>query len=487
MKRLTTYIFFLLLVSNITYAEKIYSASWVLKSLLAHYNLDVGLYTLEGRLQESCNLSLEESIIKVAKESGLYLSSFYLKYQNEDIVNISEPFIASIKGVYSVVYPKGEKIEIVSSGDSQIVSKEDFVGFWDGKIISIPPTGVLLRRNRISGQKQKIVFIYSYHKESFYLFKQLFDGVYQEASAAALPLIYIDELGLIPKDSIEKVILEQELTEREAFSRARASLLSELKLIERGIGIKDPTEFYHKIYDYFAKLDLRIEMEELQYENWKAIVAFDDLNLNQLAVTLFCKGNIDRYLDVIEQYNEGFWQYNVIIRDKFFLNQIERVAEENPQNTIFTLRGLGHFGIDESVDLNKFDVEVAIIGEGSFYKLFVSDQLAQILKRNRVTISPELKESYYLRSFLIECLRNYYQNRLSFKISTATIKANEDLAVLLDSEIFRLARDVEHAIAEGRLRTTESVYDYVYTWIGRKNSKDKQSMLNVAPLLKDSQ
>jgi len=362
--------FFIVLIVNIAHADGLYSASRALKNMLAHYGHDVGIYKLESQLQENPCLPLDKRIIEVARDSGIYLDKFYLKYRDRDILAISEPFIAAVEGVYSFIYPKGTEIEIYSSSSSRVFSKEDFTMIWNGEMISIPPTGVFLKRYKGSDRKQRLVFIYSYHKESFELFKDLFDALYQEAAVDCRPLIYVDELGLIPKDSIEKLILNQGLTEREAFNNARDALLKELKLIERGIGVDDPTEFYHQIYDYFAKLQLKIDMEELQYENWKAIVAFDDLNLNQLAVTLFCKGNIDRYLDIIEQYNKGFWQYNVVIRNKFFLNQIESIAQENPGNTIMTLRGLGHFGIDADIDPDRFDVEVAIIGEGNFYKLF---------------------------------------------------------------------------------------------------------------------
>ncbi|MDP8216307.1 MAG: cysteine peptidase family C39 domain-containing protein [Candidatus Kaelpia imicola] len=470
MKRLTAVVFFLILTSSVLYAESLYSASWALKSLLEHYCQNVSLYALENQLQrESHTLSLEESIIKVARKNGVYLGRFYLKYAERDFSKVAEPFIAPLKGGYYFIYPEIDRVRLISAKSTETLSKENFLKIWDGEIFSIPLPGVMLQRNRPKDLKQKIVFVYSYHKEEFYLFRQLFDDLYQEALRYSSPLLYIDELGLIPKESIEKVIADRGLTEKEAFNETREALLNELKLIENGRSIYDSTEFYHEIYNYFAKLSLRIEIEELQYENWKAIVAFDDLNLNQLAVTLFCRGNIERYLDIIEQYNEGFWQYNVIIRDRFFLNQIERIAEENPQSTIFTLRGLGHFGIDEKIDLTDFAVEVAIIGEGEFYRLLVPDQLIQILKRNEVTLSPKIEEQYYLRAFLTECLRNYYQNKLNFKISTATLKANRGLSLLSDIAIYRLARDIEHAIAEGRLRTTESVYDYVYAWVEKRD------------------
>ncbi len=473
MRRLAVLICFLILTSNVLYAEDLYSASWALESLADYYHQDLSLYAIENKLQRNGYApSLDEGIIKVARENGIYLDRFYLKHVERDFSKIREPFIMSIEGSYYFVRPDINKVRLLSAENSETLSKKSFLQIWDGEILSIPPVGVMLQRNKPQDLKQKIVFVYSYHKEVFYLFRQIFDDLHQEAVRCFSPLIYIDELGLIPKDSIEKVIVEKGLTEKDAFNRARDSLLNELKLIESGRGISDPTEFYHEIYDYLAKSNLRIEMEELQYENWKAIVAFDDLNLNQLAVTLFCKGNIDRYLDIIKQYNEGFWQYNVVIRDKFFLNQVERIAEENPQAMVFTLRGLGHFGIDDKIDLTNFAVEVVILGEGEFYQLFVPDQLVQILKRNEVTLDPKTEEQYYLRAFLTECLRNYYQNRLSFKILTATLKANRDLSLLLDTDIHRLARDIEHALAEGRLRTTESLYDYVYTWVEKRSSSN---------------
>ena len=57
----------------------------------------------------------------------------------------------------------------------------------------------------------------------------------------------------------------------------------------------------------------------------------------------------------------------------------------------------------------------------------------------------------------------------NFKISEATVKANHDIAAFTEAGIYRLSLDIQHAIAEGRLRSTDAVYAYVYSWV--KNRK----------------
>jgi hypothetical protein len=309
------------------------------------------------------------------------------------------------------------------------------------------------------------VFLYSYHNDEFYLFKQIFDRLYKEAEQDGYKLIYVDELGLIPEKSVHQI---GSSSERIAFQSAKRSLLQELKLIEKGIGIPDPTKFYDKIYDYLAKFRINVEMEDLKYENWKAITAFDELELNQLAVKLFCHGNIEDYINKIKEYNQGFWEYNVLIRDRYFRSQMEKLARAYPRTLIFTLRGLGHYGMEENVKVEGFTTETMILANGGFEQLLVPDQYIQILKRNQVYVDPHEERMYYLRAFPVECLRNYLHKKLNFSISEATVKANQVIKEMDEKDIERLALDISHGIAEGRLRNSDAVYEFVYWWLKKK-------------------
>jgi len=456
-------------VSTALAEDDIYSAAWALQCLLKNYQKDVAIYDIETALKErAADLGLKDRIVDAGRGFGIYLNRFMLVYKAQDIAGLNEPFIARFKNSYSVIRIEKDRVEISSNKYSDNISREKFLSLWGGELISVPVINVLLQRYAPLNDGGRIVCIYSYHNEEFYLFRKIFDKVYQESKNRQNKFIYVDELGLIPVKSVDKLIQQDKLTEKEAFSNAKKSLLAELQLIKKGIGIYDPTEFYNKVYSYLAKFKVNVKMEDLPYEDWKAIIAFDELNLNQLAVTLFCRGNVDRYLEAIEQYNQGFWRYNVVIRDRFFKSQIEEIARQNPHACIFILRGLGHFGMEEDLKIPGFTTETMIIGRGKFRDLLVPDQFAQVLKRNRVTLDHDTERMLYLKAFVAECLRSYFQKRLNFEISSATVKANRIIRMLREDEIYRLSLDIKHGIAEGRLRSTDSIYDYVFYWLRKR-------------------
>jgi hypothetical protein len=110
---------------------------------------------------------------------------------------------------------------------------------------------------------------------------------------------------------------------------------------------------------------------------------------------------------------------------------------------------------------------VIIIAEGQFEDIFLSDQLLQVLKRNGVRVGTEEERLMYLRAFPEECLRGYFQKKLKFKVSEATIKAARLGRKLDEAKIRRLSLDINHGIAEGRLRDTEAVYEFVFWWVKR--------------------
>ncbi len=442
--------------------DDVYSAAFALKKLFEFYGKNVSIVEIETTLKQSQNIF--DSLVRIGRKHGLYLNRFMLENYKQ-IARFTEPIITQYEGIFYVakISPKG--VQLISNRGEIVVGQDEFFKNWSGSFISLPLAGVLVIRYKPAQEKGRIVFLYSYHNEEFYLFKEIFDKLYKQANNAGYNLIYVDELGLIPEKSIRTI---NNKSERDGFESAKYSLLRELKLIEKGIGISDPTQFYDRIYHYLAKFKVRVEMENLNYENWKAITAFDELELNQLAVKLFCHGNIDGYVEKIKEYNQGFWEYNVLIRDKYFQDQIEKLAEANPNSLIFTLRGLGHYGMEENVKVRGFTTETMILGNGRFQELLVPDQYIQILRRNQVEIDPDQERISYLRAFPVECLRNYLHKRLNFTISEATVKANQVVKNLNEQDIQRLALDINHGIAEGRLRNSDAVYEFVYWWLKKK-------------------
>jgi hypothetical protein len=415
---------------------------------------------------------LEKAIIKAARRQGLYLNGFRLR-EKGDILLFSQNdyFIAKYKGVFSLCRMLNDKVEMIENNKKLFISEKEFLKNFSDPILSLPIMNVLLERLDSQPEiKGRFIVAYSYHKEKFEKFREFFDKLYQQAKEKNYKIIYVDELGLIPENSIEKVVKREGISEKKAFQDAKKRLLQDLKLIEKGIPTYDKNKYYYKIYSYLAKYKINVDMENLNYEDWRAIVAFDDLNLNQLAISLFSRSYLDRYLNVAKQYSDGFWQYNVHLRDRIFTKQIGDILDRNSNCIIFTLRGLGHYGMEENFKHDGYTTEVIIFGEGKFSKILVSDQLIQIYKRNGVFVSKGKEKLSYLKAFPQECVRSYLQKELGENLSLATYEAVELTKDLKEEEIKRLSLDLSHALYQGRLRSADKIYEFVYNWVKAKLS-----------------
>ncbi|MCM8798732.1 MAG: hypothetical protein NC821_04645 [Candidatus Omnitrophica bacterium] len=413
-------------------------------------------------------------ILSAAREQGLFLLGFKL---NPDLKNLNllrsqnKPFIAYFKDegyiLIEKIIPQPEGLILHgrrASGETLILKGEDFLKAWNGHIFSFPLVNVLAERIKYPDNPLgRFICIYSYHREDFEKMKVILDTLREEATRLQKRLIYIDELGLIPPETVKQTMEGSKLTEKEAFENAKRSLGAEIEGFEKGISTYDENPFYQAQYAYLANYRIKSYMEDLDYENWKRIVAFDELNLHNEAIRAFCMGDVKTYLEKLREYVQGFWIYNVKERDENFRRQIKKIAEETPGAIIFTLRGIGHYGTEEPLDLAGFTIETLAIAEGDFEENLISDQMSQVMLSNGVYIPSEELNLLYLRSFPEECIRVYLQKEVE-DLASATRMAKKIVDRINEEEIKRLSRDISYAFAKGKINNADQVWEYVFNW-----------------------
>ncbi|MCX5657840.1 MAG: hypothetical protein NTZ48_06425, partial [Candidatus Omnitrophica bacterium] len=413
-------------------------------------------------------------VLSAARKEGIFLLAFKLTPEFNSLVSLkacAQPFIAYLreegyclvkkigegeKGIF-VRYANPQGLEITAPG-------YDFINKWNGHIFSLPLVNILAERTRSEESKSgRFIAVYSYHKEDFGKLKQLLEDMRKETEGAGRIFVYIDELGLIPAESVKKMGNSMKLSEKEAFERAKKSLAAEIEGFERGISTYDENPFYQAQYSYLAKNKVKSCMEDLDYENWKRIVAFDNLNIHDKATRAFCLGDTKTYIKKLEEYTNGFWLYNVKERDENFRKQITKIARDYPESVIFSLRGIGHYGLEEKLDLKGFSIETYVIAEGDFNENLVSDQMSQVMFSNGVNVAPKEDNLLYLRSFPEECIRSYLEKDVK-SLTLSTRLAKKIIDRMTEGDIKRLSRDISFAFAKGKISKPEDIWNYVYKW-----------------------
>jgi len=413
-------------------------------------------------------------ILSAVREQGLFLVAFKLNPDLNGLAalkNHGRAFVAYLKGEgYCLVseisqMPQGYFIRYSDSlAKSQLVDAEAFLKQWNGHIFSLPLVNVLAERIRSEDRREgRFIAIYSYHRENFDKLRKVLEDLREQATRLGKKLVYVDELGLIPAESVKNVGESSKLGEKEAFESAKKSLGDEVRGFEKGISTYDENPFYQAQYSYLANNKIRSYMEDLDYENWKRIVAFDNLNIHNESIRAFCLGDTETYLNKLKEYTKGFWLYNVKERDEIFRRQINNIAKENPKDIIFTLRGIGHFGTEEKLELKDSTIETLVIADGDFNENLVSDQMSQVMLSNGVNIEPREERLLHLRSFPEECIRAYLQRTIE-DLALATRLAKKVVDRMNEEEIKRLSRDISYAFAKGNISTSDQVWDYVYSW-----------------------
>lgn len=416
-----------------------------------------------------------KAIIKAARNQGMFLNGFKIKNKKlSTLSNINHPFVIYVKHRGYIVIEKvnlnyGNFIFkcILPNGKRVNINEDEFWNNWNGEIYSFPLVGITAKRLNAGeiGADSKFVAVYSYHTgENFKKLKKFLDRLRVQTKEENKKLIYMDELGLIPSESVEKKMEEKHISRKKAFLKIKDAIEQEDKMIEEGVPIHLPNPFYNNLFSYLARHKVKSIIEDLDYNLWKKIIAFDNLKLHDKATSFFFTADIQEYIDTMREYTKGFWEYNVLKRDKKYRKQIKQIMNKYPKALIFTLRGIGHYGMEENIETDDFSVETYIFAKGKFRENLVSSQYLHVLWTNGVMVEEDKENKMFLKSFPQEALRIYLKNR-GIKISKATRIAVNLTESLSMKEILKLSSAIRKRAIWRKFENANDIWKFVYKWM----------------------
>jgi hypothetical protein len=385
---------------------------------------------------------------------------------NQDVLKIPV-FLTKIKGVSTIVKNNGLQFEIYQGKNWRSLSYVEFFQNWDNnEIISPFICNVWYECKSVGNATGTIKIIYSYHDvESEKLLKAV-ETILGEAKEK--PPFYVDELGLIPYETIKNYMELYKLDEKQAFEKCKEMLKGEVENVGEGISIYDPNSTYNALYRFLADHKVKSTMEDLKYENWKEIVKFDALGTNILAQEYFLRGEVDNYIKFKKLYCFGFWEFNVKRRDQNFLEQLINLIKTYPDYTIFTVRGIGHFGLEEKLAKNGVNVQFILLGDGQLEENLINQQIMQVYFNHHIKLSKENIFRMILESQIEELLRLYFY-RKGQVTSTATKACKTLLRSLRNEDIFEIFREVKEKIDEDfpQHKLPDLIYELIKNLIKR--------------------
>jgi hypothetical protein len=470
------FIFSFFILSNSSFSLNTSNIQQIIKIYFQQLNRNINLEELksdlnklEGEKQLSKGLAI--NIVNAIRNQGVLVSAYRVdKGDFLKLNSVDEPIILFLenKGLFLIRSISSNLITYIDSQGK--TTKQDLAKFfnsWEGCFISQPLVDFEMELYPSKG-KNDFYIIYSYHKEKFEEAKPILDRLIKLSKKENKKLIYIDELGLIPKQTIENRMKWAKISEREAFEKVRKEILKEDDSIEKGIPVYEPNyPFYNELYKYLAKYKIKSIMENLQYENWKQIVQFDDLKLDQEAIKYFSLGKVSQAVDTMYKYLTGFWLHNVNNREKNFSNQILKLKETYPDSIIFTIRGIGHYGIGEKLHLLGMGVREVILGKGNFCDNFVSGQYLEVLKTNNVKLQESEEKNLILKNFTQEYLRIYFNKKFN-DLTKATIVSKKIVDKIKMQDLILISFLIKRGFIKGKLKTADDVYNFVYNWVKKK-------------------
>ncbi|MCM8783188.1 MAG: hypothetical protein NC818_00190 [Candidatus Omnitrophica bacterium] len=423
------------------------------------------------KLPVDVNCEYLNSFLGEIRRKGLPIGAYKLDKTN-DIEKLPPPFLTYLNGSgWVIVVDKslsGYIIKDNKTGVSREISQSKFISSWVNIILSPLLCGTWLWQYcQTEKEANDFYIIYSYHDEDFDSIRKALDEIMDLATKKGRRLVYIDELGLIPLDTVNNYIKIYGLSEKEAFDKIKIAISEENKNIEKGIPLYDSLDTYSKIYNYLAEHKIKVITEDLEYINWRKIVLLDYLNNLQFAVRSFFCGNIDLYLDFIKDYNYGYWEYNIKERDNNFIQQIEAVIKDNPEDLFFTIRGIGHSGLEEMLTKRGFQVKFIVLGEGFTINNLTYKHFIQLCNNINVYLGDD--KQLYIFSLVQEYLRNYFFIFRKLNSRIAVIEANKLIEKINVDDILALSKAIYESIKDsGLLQDEQKVSKYIYDWVVSK-------------------
>ncbi|MDP8234277.1 MAG: hypothetical protein P9M06_05700 [Candidatus Saelkia tenebricola] len=369
---------------------------------------------------------LIESMVGLFRENGVFLESYKLKGET-CLSKINSQFIFYHEEYgYCLALKNNTEQKTLNylnmKDEVKDIKWERFLKESEEIIFSLPIENVLFERVKEMSDPLlgKFVAIYTHHKYSnMELVKDTIVRLKEEAKNKEWRTLYIDELGLILPKTIENYMSVYKLSEKDAFERVKKIIKSEVNNLAQGHSIYDSLPFYGQLYSYLAKIKMDSTIEDLDYELWREIVAYDREKDYQQAIREFALTNFENYIRKTKESIAFFYVYNMKERDELFIKQIGTLMAENPNTLIFTIRGLAHYGVEEKIKNPNWRVESIIVSDGKIYETFSRGTWIQTLWMNGIKFSSEFETLEIAKVFIQDIITFTLQEEKKLNLISA--------------------------------------------------------------------
>lgn len=340
--------------------------------------------------------------VTALRSQGALVGAYKLEESPEKVA-LRTPFLTWWQGDFCLVRGfSQEAVEITPiDGDASptLLSKKDWVSRWPHPILISPPQpNVLvesLRGEVVSRTAPTFCCIYRFCEEEETMTRHLAHLVQEliaQAWAEHRTIVYVDELGLVPEETVKAMGIG--LSEQEAYKRVRELLDREVKDLEKGYASYDKSLLYRELYEVLASqarqgVKLKAVSEDLTYELWKKIVERDhetDPKRDEL-LKLFLLCQLERLAVMAVEIIRLRWEVNDWERDEAFLNQIASLIQEHGKNVlILTLRTGAHMGIETRLPLSGVRLLSYALSEVPEPEYLMAESYLGLLWNNKVIL-----------------------------------------------------------------------------------------------------
>jgi hypothetical protein len=251
------------------------------------------------------------------------------------------------------------------------------------------------------------------------------------------------------------------LDEKQAFEKCKRMLEKEVEGLGKGIAIYDPSPTYNSLYKFLAKNKVKSTMEDLKYDNWKEIVKFDALSTDILAQRYFLNGDVSNYMKFKKLYCFGFWEFNVKRRDRNFVKQLVDLIKTHSDYAIFTIRGIGHFGLEEKLAKRGVKVQFILLGNELLEENLINQQIMQVYFNHHISLSQDNIFRMILEAQVEEILRLYFYKDTKNTL-IATQKARELLTLLDNEALFKIFTGIRDVLEKNPKYPEDKIPELVY-------------------------
>ncbi len=345
---------------------------------------------------------------RALRKQGLLTCAFSLPTLSSEQRILRTPFLTWWKGQLCLV----TEMSTASVGYKLFESQEtqdatsplaSWLEQWTRRVfISLPQPNLpleVLRGEDVAESAVTLLSIYRFSHETGpwerlldYL-KQLID----EAVIEGRLIIFLDELGLIPEETVRAYISDVR-SEKEAFAYVKDLLTREVRDIERGFAPYDQDPLYQRLYQILAErarkgARISVVLEDLSYELWEQIISRDkEIDPKQqglLKLLLFAQ--LSQVANTVIEIARLRWEVNGWDRDQAFLLQVARLIEEkrNERPLLINLRTASRFGTETRLPSTDVRLLCYALSEVPEPEYLATESYLNLLWNNGVVLGVE--------------------------------------------------------------------------------------------------